>query len=189
MKYNGLDLLELVFDEKSVFNNVALVTMPAIEEGFIQLCKQDGEVQLKIDKEKRIVSGPVMIPEQPIYRDMNGKKFYFKCSKETIADMALNFFKAHRNTEGNLEHQLPVNGITYYESYLLNKERGINPVEFNTLPDGTWIMSAKVENDDVWALVRNGDLTGFSIDASNIRFKEEKAIDSLEELAEYLKNA
>lgn len=190
MTYKGLPLFDIEFsDETSVFNNVALVTEPAIMETFIQLSKQEeGQIQLKIDEEKRMVSGPVLIPDQPIYRNQGGRQFYIKYTKDTISKMALNFFKSHRNTEGNVEHVVPVNGITYFESYLLNKERGLAPKEFENLPDGTWILTAKVENDDVWDLVKSGELTGFSIDISNIRFGEEREIDKLEDLIDYLNN-
>lgn len=187
MVYKGLPLYDIEFnDETSVFNNVALVTEPAIMETFIQLAKQEeGQIQLKIDEEHRIVSGPALIPDQPIYRNQGGRRFYIKYTKDTIERMVLNFFKNHRNTEGNVEHAVPVNGITYFESYLVNKDRGIAPKEFD-LPDGTWFLSAKVENDEVWDLVKSGELTGFSIDIANIRFNEEKVIDSLEEFIEYL---
>ena len=70
----------------------------------------------------------------------------------------------------------------------MNKERGIAPKEFENLPDGTWILTAKVENNDVWDLVKSGELTGFSIDIANIEFKDEKEIDTLEDLMEYLNN-
>lgn len=187
MTYKGLPIYDIEFSDESVFNNIALVTEPAIQETFIQLSKQDNtQIQLKIDEEKRMVSGPALIPDQPIYRNQGGRQFYIKYSKDTIAKMALNFFKAHRNTEGNVEHAVPVNGITYFESYLLNKERGIVPKEFKNLPDGTWILTAKVENDDVWDLVKSGELTGFSIDIANIEFKDEKEIDTLEDFVEYL---
>ena len=142
---------------------------------------------MKLDEEKRIVSGPVLIPDQLIFRNQGGRKFYIKYSSETIEQMAINFFQHHRNTEGNVEHTFNVNGITFFESYILNKERGIEPIEFKDLPNGTWIMSAKVNNEDVWRLITSGELNGFSIDIENIRFKDE-TIDSLEQLIDYLKN-
>lgn len=188
MRYNGLPIYDIEFDdETSVFNNIAIVTKPAILETFIQLSKQeDTTIQLKMDDEKRIVSGPALIPDQPIYRNQGGRRFYIKYSQATIEKMALNFFKKHRNTEGNVEHEIPVNGITYFESYLVNKQRGISPKEFD-LPDGTWFLSAKVEDDDVWRLIKSGELTGFSIDIANIEFKEQEEIDNLDDLMEYLK--
>lgn len=189
MTYKGLPLYDIEFsDEDSVFNNVAIVTEPAIMETFIQLAKQDEpRVQMKIDEEKRVVTGPALIPDEPIYRNQGGHQFYIKYSKDTIERMVLNFFHNNRQNEGNVEHQIPVNGITYYESYLVNKERGIAPKEFD-LPDGTWILTAKVNNDEVWNLVKDGSLTGFSIDIAGVRFKENKEIDNLNDFLEYLNN-
>lgn len=187
MIYQGLPLYNVEFDDDiSVFNNVAIVTEPAIEVPFIRLSKQEEpRIRLKIDEERRLVSGPALIPEEPIYRNQDGRRFYIKYTADTIKRMALNFFKKDRQNEGNVEHAVPVNGITYFESYIIDKGRGINPKEFD-LPDGTWILTAKVENDDVWDLIKSGDLTGFSIDIANVRFSEDKEIDNLEDLINYL---
>lgn len=187
MIYQGLPLYNVEFDDDiSVFNNVAIVTEPAIEVPFIRLSKQEEpRIRLKIDEERRLVSGPALIPEEPIYRNQDGRQFYIKYTADTIKRMALNFFKKDRQNEGNVEHAVPVNGITYFESYIIDKGRGINPKEFD-LPDGTWILTAKVENDDVWDLIKSGDLTGFSIDIANVRFSEDKEIDNLEDFINYL---
>lgn len=191
-QYNGLPIYEVEFsDEVSVFNNVSFVTRPAIEEGFIRLSKQDRhEIRLKINEESRIVSGPVLIPGQPIYRvGESGREFYITWSKDTIKQVAINFFQHNRQNEGNVEHEFSINGVTFFESYIINKERGLVPKEFEDLPTGTWILSAKVNDDATWQLIKDGTLTGFSIDMSNLAFKEEKEIDSLDDLMEYLINA
>lgn len=190
--YKNLPLYEIEFDDElSVFNNVSIVCQPAIEEGFIRLSKQaDTKIQLKINEESRVITGPALIPSQPIYRDQGGHKFYITWSEETIKQVAINFFKKNRQNEGNVEHEFSVPGITFFESYILNKDRGLAPKEFEDLPDGTWMLSAKVNDDATWELIKDGTLTGFSIDMSNVAFKEEeeeKAIDSLEDLMKYLK--
>lgn len=188
-QYKGLPIYEVLFNDlDSVFNNIAFVSEPAIMENFIKLSKQDDErVMLKVNEEKRVVTGPALIPDEPIFRNQGGRKFYITWSAETIKQMAINFFSNSRQNAGNVEHQIPVNGITYFESYLIDKERGICPKEFEDLPDGTWMLSAKVNNDDVWQLVKDGALTGFSIDVSNVLFKED-AIDTVEDLLEFLNN-
>ena len=185
-----MPVFEVEFDDlMSVFNNVSIVTEPAIMENFIKLSKQDNlNIKMKIDEEKKIVSGPVLIPDQLIYRRDGYYEYYIKWSAKTIEQVAINFFQNHRNTEGNVEHQFSVNGITFYESYIINKERGLTPVEFSDLPDGTWMMTAKVNNDDVWNAIKSGELNGFSIDIANVNFAEDKEIDSLDELMEYIKN-
>lgn len=187
-RYKGLPLYEVLFDDsESVFNNVAFVTEPAIGENFVQLSKQEN-IQLAIDEEKRVVSGPALIPDIPIFRNQGGKKFYIVWTEDTIKQMVVNFFSNSRQNAGNVEHQIPVNGITYFESYIIDKERGLCPKEFENLPTGTWILSAKVNNDEVWNMVKDGTLTGFSIDVANVQFKEDRTIDTIEEFLEYINN-
>ena len=49
-------------------------------------------------------------------------------------------------------------------SYLIAINSGKNPVEFADIPDGSWICSFKVENDELWNEIINGDkLNGFSL--------------------------
>lgn len=189
-RYKGLPLFEIAFDDElSVFNNVSFVVEPAIMKGFIQLSKQDeARVQLKINEENRIVSGPALIPGEPIYRNQGGKEFYITWSAETIKQVAINFFQHNRQNEGNVEHQIPVNGITFFESYIINQDRGLAPKEFQNLPTGTWILSAKVNDDATWQLIKDGTLTGFSIDMSNVTFKEEEELNTLEDFINYLNN-
>ena len=77
-----IDSYDIEFNDESVFNNIALVTKPAIQETFIQLSKQeDTQIQLKIDEEKRMVSGPALIPDQPIYRKQGGRQFYINTAR------------------------------------------------------------------------------------------------------------
>ena len=163
MTYNGLPIYDVDLNDRTIFENISIVDAPAIMEDFIFLSK-DTEIKFRINEEKRIVSGPVLIPEQPIYRrNDDGKEFYIKFDAETIKGFAEKFFKDHRNTEGNVQHEIAVNGVNFFESYLINKERGLAPVEFADLADGTWMASAKIENDELWALIKDGTLRGFSV--------------------------
>lgn len=188
MEYNGLPVFSVSLEDENIFDNISLVDLPAIETNFIRM-SEEAEVKFSINSEKRIVSGPVLIPEQMIYRNDGKRQFYIKFSKEAIEQMALRFFKDHRNTEGNVMHQVEVDGVTFFESYLLNKERNIVPIEFQDLPEGTWFCSAKIENDEVWKLVTENKLRGFSIDAiCTMTPAEEKEIETLDELMEYLNN-
>jgi hypothetical protein len=50
------------------------------------------------------------------------------------------------------------------ESYLIDKERGIIPNEFKDVPDGSWIVSYKINNLAVWDEIKAGNVLGFSIE-------------------------
>ena len=49
------------------------------------------------------------------------------------------------------------------ESYIIDKERGICPNEFASAPDGSWVVSYKVNNLDVWNKIKSGEVKGFSV--------------------------
>lgn len=189
--FKGLPLFDLSIDENGEFNNISIVDMPAIERNFLKFSEETTEVKFQVNDEQRIVSGAALITDQPIYRrDSEGREFYVRFNEEAIKEMAIRFFGDHSNTNGNVMHSIDVDGVTFFESYLINKDRGICPVEFSDLPRGSWVVSAKITNDKVWNLIKDGTLRGFSIDA-NLTIKraeklseEEKPIDSLEELIE-----
>lgn len=188
MTYKGLPVFDLFIEDENIFNNVSLVDNPAIERNFIKFSAEP-EIKFKVDEEKHIVNGPVLIPGQMIYRrNSDGEEYYLRFNAKSIEDMELRFFKDHSNTNGNVMHQVEVDGVTYFESYIINKERNIAPVEFADLPDGTWVMSAKIENDELWGLIKDGTIRGFSIDAVLTVKPAKDEIDDLDELLDYLNN-
>lgn len=186
--YNGRPLFYLDIEEEiNGLSAVSLVDCPAIERDFIALSKEK-EVKFSVNDEKRIVFGPALIPEQKIYRrDSDGNVYYVSMTKDAIERIAQKFFKDGNQANGNLQHKVDVDGLVYFESYLINHDRGVCPVEFSDLPDGTWMLSCKVYNDEVWELVKDGTLRGFSIQGSlHVEKKKEKEIETLEELLDYL---
>jgi hypothetical protein len=67
----SIPLYELLLtDEGGVFT-ISLVDEPAIEVGWIKLSKEIKFVTQSA--EKRILFGPLLSPNQPIYRNDNGK--------------------------------------------------------------------------------------------------------------------
>lgn len=187
MTYQGLPVFDLTIEEDNIFSNVSLVDFPAIQRDFIKF-SEDTEIKFAVDEEKHIVNGPVLIPGQMIYRRQGNREYYVRFNEKAIEEMALRFFKDHSNTNGNVMHQIEVEGITYFESYILNKERNIAPVEFNDLPNGTWIMSAKVENEELWKLIKDGTIRGFSIDAVLTSTPAKDEIDTIDDLIDYIKS-
>ena len=101
--------------------------------------------------------------------------------------MAIQFFKRDAQNNGNVMHSIDVPGITFYQSFIKDSARGINPEGFEDVPDGSWFVTAHVDNDEVWSLIQKGELRGFSIDCMAV-FKEDKVIDTLEDFINYLKN-
>ena len=117
---------------------------------------------------EHIITGPLMIPQQLIYR--NSEQFgehYVKFSVETIKQIAIKFSKKGYQKNVNIMHEadMQVDGVTMFESFISDSKRGIKPIEaFKYLPDGTWFGSFYVENPKVWDMVKAGDVKGFSVE-------------------------
>ena len=117
---------------------------------------------------EHIITGPLMIPQQLIYR--KSERFgehYVKFSVDTIKQIAIKFSKKGYQKNVNLMHEadMQVEGLTMFESFISDTKRGIKPMEaFKDLPDGTWFGSFYVENPKVWELIKNGEVKGFSVE-------------------------
>ena len=65
----------------------------------------------------------------------------------------------------NIEHDEPVNGVFMYESYIIDRQFGINPPKgFEDVSDGSWFGTYKIDNDNVWVMVKDGTFKGFSVE-------------------------
>jgi hypothetical protein len=121
-----------------------------------------------ISEEKRIVSGPLMLADELIYR--NNEKFgehYVKFSAETIKSIAIKWAKKNYNNHVNLNHdpEQKVKGVTMFESWIVDSDRGIMPMKgFEGVANGSWFGSFYVENEKVWQSIKKGDYKGFSVE-------------------------
>ena len=194
--YNGKPLLRLKINgEEDGVNVISLVEFPAVERNFIQLSK---EVKLSLNDEKKELLGVALIPDFPIYRRDEQGEYYITFSAESIRKIAIDFYKKLNVNMADMEHTHDMeDGITYFQSMIVDKENGICPAAFKDLPDGTWIVGCKVDNDEVWDAVKSGAIKGFSIDgyfhAEEPEKQEEKpeeksTIDSLDDLFDWLEN-
>jgi hypothetical protein len=119
------------------------------------------------NEDKRIISGPLMIAEKPIYRNDDQGEYYIKFSAETIKQIAIKYAKKGFQNNVNLMHDsgAVVSGLTLFESFICDTERGIMPMQgFEDLPNGSWFGSFYVENDAVWNDVKAGKFKGFSVE-------------------------
>ena len=187
MLYNNLPIYELKLDKNTdgVYC-ISLVDFPAIEQDFLVFDAQEEIKFTKVDEEKHIVYGPAMIPDMAIYRrDESGREYYVKFSKETIAQIAQKFHKDNCIYNISVGHETDVNGCYVFTSYLIDRENGLDPVQFRNIADGSWIVGVKVDNDNVWNAIKNTDLLrGFSVEVIATPFKMEKTEPSNEEPAQ-----
>lgn len=190
--YDGKPLLRLEINgEEDGVNIISLVEFPAVERNFIQLSK---EVKLSLNEEKKELLGVALIPDMPIYRRDEQGEYYIVFSAESIRKIAIDFYRKLNVNMADVEHNHNIqNGITYFQSMIIDKEQGICPKAFKDLPNGTWIVGCKVENDKVWEAVKSGEVKGFSIDGifhaeEEKQEDEKKTLDNLDDFFDWLEN-
>ena len=154
-----------VEDSEMGLKTVSLVSDPAIQINWIKFNKQS-EIKLAIQNEdKRIIFTPVLIPNQLIYRNIAGEEFNLMFDKETIELVEQKWVKDNLSSTVDIEHSSKlIEGVTFFESVLLNNERFATAKGFEGLPEGTWFLTGKVESDEVWTKIKSGEVNGVSID-------------------------
>ncbi len=148
--------------------------------------------KFQTDDEKRMVVGPAMIPDLKIFRkDMLGNPYYVFFSAETIKMIAEKYMRNKYIDNNDTNHDgKAAEDVYVVESWIKeDKEDKSNKYGYGDLPVGTWFVSMKVRNDEVWRKVKNGELRGFSVSGffeEIADFAREQMF--LQQVAEILKN-
>jgi len=186
-------IVELIIDEQdeqSGIDAISVVMSPAIEQNFIHLSKH--EILLKeIDAEKKILMGPALIPDKQIYRknDKTKDEYYIYFSKATIRKASELFLMNANQNNSTLEHSQKLKGMSVVESWIIEGENDKSKNYGFDLPQGTWMISMKVNNDEIWDKVKLGEVKGFSIegyfaDRYEMNNEEEIIIEKLKKILE-----
>jgi hypothetical protein len=162
-----MKIIELIIDEKEILSGIGAVSVvltPAIESDFVALGKH--EVELKeIDAEKRILMGAALIPNKQIYRkNKQDEEYYIYFSKDTVRQASELFLMKGNQNNATYEHKQKLDGMSVVESWIIEGENDKSKNYGFDLPVGTWMISMKVNNDDVWRQVKDGKVKGFSIE-------------------------
>ena len=164
-----MNIIELVIDENEELfgiEAISVVENPAIEEDFIALKNQDQIRLAEVSKEKRILMGAALIPDKPIYRKSDDNEFYIYFSKDTVAKASQMFLQAGNQGQATMEHATEkLEGMTVVESWIIEDEVHDKSRKYGLdMPVGTWMISIKCTNDEVWAKVKEQKIRGFSIE-------------------------
>lgn len=180
-----LPIFEITIKEDEEYLGLSLVNNPAIGENYIYF---NDEVEIKMDfnDEQMIVKGPALIPDKLIYRNDNLGERYIYFTKESIKKFAELLVNKNKN-KFNTEHTNNYINANIIESYFTSKEN-----EFN-VPEGSWIISLHVLDNDVWNKIKSGEYQGFSVQGlfanEMVKFMSDKKENKKMELKEKLLNA
>ena len=148
-----MEIFELFIDEENEYSGidaVSIVEHPAIEEDFIAL--NNKEIKLaEVDAEKRILLGPALIPNKKIYRRNGEDEYFIFFSEDTVRKASQLFLSRGKQNNSTLEHEVEIGGLSVVESWIIEDEVKDKSRKYNlNLPVGTWMISVKVNNDQIW---------------------------------------
>ena len=147
---------------------ISFVDAPANECDFVALSRHR-PVKLALDRQKQILTGVVLIPDQLIYRyDESLGEYYLKFTAEDIEKIAQKMMKTGLalNTTTH-QHEKPLKNNYLTEIWIVSdsKRDKAAALGLGELPVGTLMASYKIEDAGYWRTeVLTGNVKGFSLE-------------------------
>ena len=163
-------IVELVIADDSqelAIDAISLVSSPAIEQDFVFFGKEKNNLTFaKVDEEKRMLVSPALIPNKQIFRyDPNtDSEYYVYFSPDTVRKASELYLKHNNHHKATHEHKDRVSGVLTVESWIKEGDSDKSKMYGYDLPNGTWFVKMKIENDDLWKKIKDGELKGLSIE-------------------------
>ena len=164
-------IVELIIEENNealAIDAISLVSAPAIEQDFVFFGKEKNNLTFaKVDEEKRMLVSPALIPNKQIFRyDPNtDQEYYVYFSPDTVRKASELYLKHNNHHKATYEHQDRVSGVLTVESWIKEDTKKDKSTLYGfSLPKGTWMVKMKIENDDLWKKIKDGELKGLSIE-------------------------
>ena len=169
--HDTYDIVELIVDENNeelAIDAISLVTSPAIETDFVYFNDIESNLTLaKVNEEERLLVSPALIPYKQIYRyDANkDRNYYVYFTADTVRKAAEAYMKHQNTNNATLQHEEKVTGVHTVESWIVEDSKNDKSNLYGyELPKGTWFVSMRVNNDEVWERIKSGELKGLSIE-------------------------
>ena len=175
-------LIELLIGEEGEglpVEAISLVKFPAIEENFVFFSKGRNTKALslaQVEEDKRTLIGAALIPDKhiPRYDEVTDEEYDVYFSKDTVKLASEMYMKHSCTNEHTLEHEVSVDDVHVVESWLVeNPEMDKSKHYGMAMPEGTWMVRVRVDNDEMWKQVKDGSIRGFSIEGYFIDKVEE----------------
>ena len=194
-----MKIIELIIDESldnPGIDAISLVDEPAIESDFVAL-KQQQRMEFKRTDEQRLLVGAALIPDKMIYRnDADRGEYHIYFSKKTVKQAMQLYMSRGYNRSFTQDHESKVEGVAVVESWIVeDTEMDKSKLYGFDVPKGTWMVAAKVYNDQIWSeFVKTGEVRGFSIEGyfSNRHqlavVRDNRQLSMLDEIERVIKN-
>jgi len=164
-------IVELVINDENqelAIDAISLVTAPAIEQDFVFFGKEKNNLTFaKVDEEKRMLISPALIPGKTIFRHdpQTSSDYFVFFSKATVRKASELYLKHNNHHKATYQHQDRISGILTVESWIIEDSKLDKSTLYGfSLPVGTWMVKLKIDNDEIWSKIKDGELRGLSIE-------------------------
>ena len=163
MEKKTTKIVELIIDDDNqelAIDAISLVTEPAIEQDFVYFNKAKNNLTFaKVNEEKRLLVSPALIPNKQIFRfdaDKN-QEYYVYFTEATVKKASEMYLKYNNNNNATVQHDNKVTGVHTVESWIVeNSDIDKSNLYGYNLPKGTWFVSMRINNDEVWNQIKEG---------------------------------
>jgi hypothetical protein len=148
------------------FNTDNRVVETYTAAGWVAFDKEQVQFQA-VDNDKRLVLGPILVPDKRILRiDGEGKPYHVFLSAPTIKKLSEKYLQNKYTDKVTVEHEKAISDVSLVESWIVeSRTKDKSAVYGLSLAPGTWAGTMKVNNEKLWQdFVKTGKLTGFSIE-------------------------
>ena len=143
---------------------ISLVDKPAIEENFIYF-NEVKKIQMFSNEEKKEVVGPIMIPNKEILRFSPDMGYYYvRFTEETIREIMYKYSKEGLFNAFGVNHSYDTDEVVMLEVWMKESDNDKSVDYGYNLPNGTVFVKAKIESDELFSAIKNGEVNGFSIE-------------------------
>ena len=143
---------------------ISLTKKPAIKRGF-HFYSEDTHTEVYSDAEQGVIVGPIMVPDMPIRREGN-EEYVF--TKEGISNAMYSMSTGGDFNRFTIEHNQETYDVKITEFWQKEGEADKSSnYGYSDLPVGTAFIKAQVEDEGLKQLIRDGELSGFSVEMTH----------------------
>lgn len=148
---------------------ISVVSSPAVESNFVALAKQEQPKPVFLSKDdKHMLYGIILRADFPIYRnDADFGEYYIEFGADAIERLERKYFKNYAQRSWTREHLDFADGLTLTESWLVTDPENdkSKALGLEGVTKGSWVGGCLVDDNELWAEIKEGKFSGFSVEA------------------------
>lgn len=154
-------------DELGVFAT-SIVDAPAVQSNFLTFKEEQQRFSFEIqNEEEHKLLGCVIRADYPIYRrTQDNYEYAVVFDADVIEKLAKKMMKTGSVNVFGLDHTSYTdnNEVEVIELFIKDSSKGISPKGFEDIEEGSLFAVAKVNSEEIWKSIKNGERNGFSIE-------------------------